>query len=116
MTQASLWTYVMILGVDGFVAPDPANTSVTLHSIAEISSGIICGCLPTLPRFFRHYAPKFKTIFKTFSHSFRGQTQTTTIQNSWPKAYESYVSTKLDSAQPDGQYLELRNQARVANL
>jgi len=27
-------------------------------SVAEITSGIVCGCLITMPNFFRHFAPK----------------------------------------------------------
>ncbi|CAD6591223.1 MAG: hypothetical protein ASARMPREDX12_005038 [Alectoria sarmentosa] len=31
---------------------------VALWTIAEIASGIVCGCLITMPHFFRHFAPK----------------------------------------------------------
>lgn len=29
--------------------------------IGETSSGIICGCMPTIPQFFRHFLPKITT-------------------------------------------------------
>lgn len=29
-----------------------------LWALGEISSGIVCGCMPTLPQFFRHFVPK----------------------------------------------------------
>lgn len=31
---------------------------ILINSIAEIASGIVCGCLITMPHFFRHFAPK----------------------------------------------------------
>lgn len=35
----------------------------TSNSDAEIASGIICGCMPVLPQFFRHFLPKLKSTF-----------------------------------------------------
>ena len=35
--------------------------------MAEISSGMICGCLPAVPLFFRHAGLKIKTTFGSFS-------------------------------------------------
>lgn len=29
-----------------------------LWALGEISGGIVCGCMPTLPQFFRHFIPK----------------------------------------------------------
>jgi hypothetical protein len=29
--------------------------------MAEISSGIICGCLPAVPLFFRHFVPRLRS-------------------------------------------------------
>ena len=34
------------------------TTNKKRNSIAEIASGIVCGCLITMPHFFRHFAPK----------------------------------------------------------
>lgn len=33
---------------------------------AEIASGILCGCLPVLPQFFRHFVPKLVSKISTF--------------------------------------------------
>ncbi|MCJ1458495.1 hypothetical protein MMC28_008868, partial [Mycoblastus sanguinarius] len=39
---------------------------VALWTIAEIASGILCGCLPVLPQFFRHFLPKIASKISTF--------------------------------------------------
>lgn len=36
---------------------------------AEMASGIICGCMPVLPQFFRHFMPKIKSRFSTDNRS-----------------------------------------------
>ncbi len=33
----------------------PKYTSLTASSDAEVGSGIVCGCLPVIPAFFRHF-------------------------------------------------------------
>lgn len=33
---------------------------------AEIASGIICGCMPVVPQFFRHLLPKIKSHFGSY--------------------------------------------------
>lgn len=35
----------------------------TNNSDAEIASGIICGCMPVLPQFFRNFLPKLTSTF-----------------------------------------------------
>lgn len=32
-----------------------------LYRHGEICSGIVCGCMPTLPQFFRHFIPKLRS-------------------------------------------------------
>lgn len=32
-----------------------------MSRLGEISGGIICGCMPALPQFFRHFVPKITT-------------------------------------------------------
>ena len=34
-----------------------------IYSFGEISGGIVCGCMPTIPQFFRHFYPRIKTHF-----------------------------------------------------
>ena len=34
-------------------------------SNAELTSGVICACLPVVPAFFRHYVPKVRTSLST---------------------------------------------------
>ncbi|MCJ1424105.1 hypothetical protein MMC29_001992 [Sticta canariensis] len=38
-------------------------------SDAEMASGIICGCMPVMPQFFRHFVPKIKSHFSTDNRS-----------------------------------------------
>lgn len=42
---------------------------VALWTIAEIASGIVCGCLITMPHFFRHFAPKIASKLSLSRHS-----------------------------------------------
>ena len=42
----------------------------TPNSDAEIASGIICGCMPVLPQFFRHFLPKLKSTFVSSSDQY----------------------------------------------
>ena len=37
----------------GFILPS--------YSFGEIGSGIACGCMPTIPQFFRHFYPEIKS-------------------------------------------------------
>ena len=46
-------------------------TPVALWTFAEVSSGIICGCLPVLPAFFRHFASKITFTFNLYSPEIR---------------------------------------------
>ena len=43
--------------------------TVQFNSIAEIASGIVCGCLITMPHFFRHFAPKIASKLSLSRHS-----------------------------------------------
>lgn len=47
------------------------SQTLTDHNcrLGEISSGIVCGCMPTLPQFFRHFAPKIATAFSSTRRS-----------------------------------------------
>lgn len=36
---------------------------------AEMASGIICGCMPVVPQFFRHFLPKIKSHFSSSNRS-----------------------------------------------
>ena len=46
-------------------------TIVALWTYAEISSGIIAGCLPVLPALFRHFVPKMTSTFNSYSRRIR---------------------------------------------
>ncbi len=45
------------MDVRGLVS-ERVTTLADYRSVAEITSGIVCGCLITMPNFFRHVAPK----------------------------------------------------------
>lgn len=46
---------------------------LTYDSDAEIAGGIICGCMPVLPQFVRHLAPKIKSVFSLYRLSSKNQ-------------------------------------------
>ncbi|KAL9066665.1 MAG: hypothetical protein Q9161_007424 [Pseudevernia consocians] len=48
---------------DSIGKTDPHQTPASLHGEAEITTGIICSCVPTLPAFYRHYIPRFTSLF-----------------------------------------------------
>lgn len=53
------------------------------HRVAEIASGIISGCLPYVPHFFRHAVPKFTSILASYrSKGKTGDSDTTLTANS----------------------------------
>ena len=43
----------------GFISPS--------YSLGEISSGIVCGCMPIIPQFIRHFYPKIRSQFSSRS-------------------------------------------------
>lgn len=78
-------------------------TAVYLCSIAEVSLGIICGCLPALPALFRHlpetlsrYGPQGRDSAQVNSHAGR---PTNSDQKRWDK---------------EGQYCELSDKRPLA--
>lgn len=36
---------------------------------AEMASGIICGCMPVMPQFFRHFMPRIRSRFSSYRRS-----------------------------------------------
>lgn len=111
--RTSVFFFLIAIFSDGeLFSQDMVNTSVIFDSTAEVTSGVFCGCLPILPRFFQYYTSKIK---KTLSTTFRGRVQKVS-QASWPKDYENHNSTKFESAGSDGRYLELNSYARSTNL
>lgn len=75
----------------------------------------MCGCLPCLPQFFRHYAPKIK---KSFDEKFGGSSkqQQKTPRVSWPKTREARNVRNFELKGADSEYLELRDDARSINV
>lgn len=61
---------------------------VAMWTIAEIASGIVCGCLITIPHFFRHFAPKIVSKFTSLTRS-SSTPQTKTISKPKPAPFRS---------------------------
>lgn len=38
----------------------PQTLLKLFHRMAEVATGIVCGCMPVLPQLFRHYIPKIR--------------------------------------------------------
>ena len=57
----------LALAVRNFLQESRAESLLTnfFRRDAEIASGIICGCMPALPRFFNHVGPRIYGIFKS---------------------------------------------------
>ena len=67
LVRTYLWTYV-----EYFLLRNPI-TSILLTpsralSVAEITSGVVCGSLPILPQFMRTFVPKLTSIFASSSN------------------------------------------------
>ena len=69
--------------------------------IAEIASGIVCGCLPNLPQFFRRYVPRVR---KSLTSSFRSKSLSKSSTSNTPKSSRARASTQ---ALVKGSYVEL---------
>ena len=69
--------------------------------MAEVTSGIVCGCLPVLPQFFRHYVPK---IQKSLTATPRSKSQSRSIVSDLPKGIRADTWTQ---AAVKGNYVEL---------
>ena len=85
---------------------------LTDYSEAEITTGIICSCLPTVPALFRHYVPKISSRLASSSH--RPDGRRATIKVNRPSLFSSKGSQSTshyhDPEDPrllQGQYLEL---------
>lgn len=84
------------------------NTSLTLLVITrlgEISSGIICGCMPTLPQFCRHFIPIIKT--KLSSRDSSQSSSDAYSKQSGPNKESAYGSAR----KPSNNYHELDEQS-----
>ena len=78
-------------------------TTVYLWTLAEICSGILCGCLPVTPAFFRYYIPRVKSnLSATYRELRRGHSSGNT------------KSSKPGEWDPHGSFVEL-TYARLAN-
>lgn len=60
ITPEGLWAYVTT--PNSFTLSCSANRT---SSHGELSCGIICGCMPVLPQFFRHFVPKITSYLSS---------------------------------------------------
>jgi hypothetical protein len=74
---------------------------------AELTSGLICACLPVVPAFFRHYVPKVRTTLSAGISKKSGSTQRSGDDHS----HFAFGGTK---GPKDGTYIEL-NEHRDTN-
>ena len=49
--------------------PQPFYTCSTQNSFAEITTALLCGCLPVLPKFFQHIGPKVSSKLSSYGGS-----------------------------------------------
>lgn len=78
--------------------PAPLDLWVT----AELISGIVCGCLPILPRFFHHYISKITTKLSS-NHQRKGHSHSTeTPLRAGPLELPAYSGNSLELKERDG--------------
>ncbi|KAF7509484.1 hypothetical protein GJ744_008047 [Endocarpon pusillum] len=85
-----------------------ALTPVALWTFAEVTSGILCGCLPVLPQFFRFYVPKWRQTL----HLSPGNTSPGGSKTSYAcrmAALKDHKTHVQDAPGADGRYIELNN-------
>ncbi|RDL40437.1 uncharacterized protein BP5553_00416 [Venustampulla echinocandica] len=86
-------------------------SGVALWTIAEITSGMICGCLPLLPNLFRHFVPKIKNSMTW------GGSKGTNKTNRATKGNDSELSAiRMDNMERkymQGEYIELDGRPQV---
>ncbi len=75
-------------------------------SVAEITSGIVCGCLITMPNFFRHFAPKIASKLHSSNKSGSLHKLASIVPASSRKAAPQWHN-RYDPASRHSQYLEL---------
>ena len=80
---------------------------LTLYSSGEIASGLLCTCLPVVPRFFSHFGVKVATIFA----SRRSKSGSTRAKKSGISKEPIAAWPRSHGKQPlKGDYLELYEQ------
>lgn len=110
----ALWTYVASISVTAFCHCSPC------YSVAEITSGIVCGCLVTMPNFFRHFISKITSKLHS-SRKSGSSNKTPYFAPSNSKKIVDKWSDNYDPASRNDQYLELnegntwRSPAKVAS-
>lgn len=68
LVRTYLWTYVEYFLTKKSNNPSLTNSLPPAHSVAEITSGVVCGSLPILPQFMRTFVPKLTSIFASNSN------------------------------------------------
>ena len=77
LVRTYLWTYVENTCCRGTpIYYDLTNSLPPAYSVAEITSGVVCGSLPILPQFMRSFVPKLTSIFASNSNR-KGTSQIT---------------------------------------
>ncbi|KAL9122970.1 MAG: hypothetical protein Q9187_000477 [Circinaria calcarea] len=97
-------------------------TPVGLWTATEIASGILCGCLPVLPQFFRHYMPKLKNVYTSLRPG-KAQGTSNTEPSSLSRsggekgAKDPWATDHWDPSVVKGSYVELseREQHRMCD-
>ncbi|KAF7514167.1 hypothetical protein GJ744_004492 [Endocarpon pusillum] len=100
----------MVATIQGAASRDATYTmfSVSLWTEAEITTGIICSCLPALPALYRQYGPQMRA--KLFCSTTSRQKSTTTSISNFTFPRTKVASRNYDAGDPElayGDYLEL---------
>lgn len=95
---------------------------------AEIALGIMCSCMPILPRFFRHLVPKIKSRMSSYRQSKGGErggssaaasrgsiiiSPTTTTTTPWEERYDDSRRLQSPSPTPDIEMVGLRQETSM---
>lgn len=74
--------------------------------VAEVASGILCGCLPVIPQFFRHCVPR---IWKTLKETLHGGSHS---KCDGSHKSQSYEVDSWNQALVKGNYVELNENSQ----
>lgn len=77
-------------------------------SVGEVTSAIICGCLPLMPQLFRHHVPKIR---KTLAAALRGKRK---HRSEGPQRPEGARDDILNHALVKGNHMELDEHSQSA--
>ena len=75
--------------------------------MAEISIGIICGCLPVLPKFIRQYKSRPSPLFSDLGNSRQGKFANRPVTASSSKSMTTWHDQDSPSSQLKSKYIKL---------